>query len=229
MDCVYICGPGYNEELRYSIRSVVANLPHANIWVVGDRPGWYTGNFIPVKLTGVKYNNARNNLSAIVNSTEISDQFYLMNDDFFVLNKIDNFVDWNSGSLYKKVVLYEELVSNSWYTKMLSNTYKRLVRLGFKDPIDYELHVPMKMEKDKLAKVLKYTTELWRSMYGNMFEVGGDEHEDVKYYINGKLLSKSFNYIGKHTDYLSTADDSFEIVHKDVLSKMFPNKSKYER
>ena len=156
MDCVYICGPGENEELRYSIRSVVKNFPHSNIWVVGDKPDWYIGNFIPVKLTGVKYNNARNNLYAITEHPDISESFYLMNDDFFIINKIDNFTTWHGGLLYDKADLYDALVPRSLYTKMLNNTYNKLIRLGITDPLDYELHVPMLMEKSKLAKVLKY-------------------------------------------------------------------------
>ena len=46
MDIVYNCRPGkQNEELRYSIRSVMENLPHDNLWVVGGKPEWYTGNY----------------------------------------------------------------------------------------------------------------------------------------------------------------------------------------
>ena len=48
MDFVYICKEGVNEELKYSIRSVVESFPESNIWVVGGKPDWYTGNYIQV-------------------------------------------------------------------------------------------------------------------------------------------------------------------------------------
>ena len=62
MDLVYICGPGDNEELRYSIRSAVKNLKFDNLWVVGGKPKWYVGNYLEVIQNKSKYTNARNNL-----------------------------------------------------------------------------------------------------------------------------------------------------------------------
>jgi len=48
MDFVYICKDGVNEELKYSIRSVVESFPETNIWVVGGKPDWYTGRDISI-------------------------------------------------------------------------------------------------------------------------------------------------------------------------------------
>jgi hypothetical protein len=84
MDFVYICKPGDNEELRYSIRSVLYSFPDANIWLVGGKPSWYSGNYIYVDQKHHKYANAINNLHAICDSNEISEEFVLMNDDFFI-------------------------------------------------------------------------------------------------------------------------------------------------
>ena len=38
MNFIYICRVGENEELRYSIRSVLNSFPEANIWVIGGKP-----------------------------------------------------------------------------------------------------------------------------------------------------------------------------------------------
>ena len=81
MDFVYICRSGDNEELRYSIRSVIRSFPKANIWVVGGKPVWYKGNYIIVEQNQDKYTNALNNIIAICNSKEISVSFIFMNDD----------------------------------------------------------------------------------------------------------------------------------------------------
>jgi hypothetical protein len=72
MDFVYICKDGINEELRYSIRSVVESFPDSNIWVVGGKPDWYVGNYIKVDQKLTKYKNALYNLKAITESEEIS-------------------------------------------------------------------------------------------------------------------------------------------------------------
>ncbi len=87
-DFVYICKDGANEELKYSIRSVVESFPEANIWLVGGKPEWYTGNYIEVEQKDSKYKNAVKNLQIICLSQEISESFILMNDDFYIIKKI---------------------------------------------------------------------------------------------------------------------------------------------
>jgi hypothetical protein len=87
MDFVYICKDGINEELKYSIRSVVESFPEATIWVVGGKPDWYTGNYIKVEQKESKYKNAVKNLETICFSEEISQSFVLMNDDFYIIKK----------------------------------------------------------------------------------------------------------------------------------------------
>jgi len=89
MDYVYVCRPGDNEELRYSIRSTVKNLPEGRIWVVGGKPDWYTGDYIYVQQTGIGHPNVWKQLDVICATEDISDDFVLMNDDFFTVKKLD--------------------------------------------------------------------------------------------------------------------------------------------
>lgn len=47
-DLVWIVKPGDgNEELRWSLRSAVAHVPHERVWIVGSRPGWCTAPHVP--------------------------------------------------------------------------------------------------------------------------------------------------------------------------------------
>jgi hypothetical protein len=126
MDFVYICKDGNNEELRYSIRSVVESFPNSKIWVVGGKPNWYTGNYIEVTQNLSKYRNAIENLKALCNSEEISDRFVLMNDDFYIVKNIDSIKDYHGGPLLDKINLYQKLNSNSNYTRKLAATYKKI-------------------------------------------------------------------------------------------------------
>jgi hypothetical protein len=230
MDFVYICKDGDNEELRYSIRSVNASFPEANIWVVGGRPGWYVGNYIKVDQTLTKYKNAFYNLKSITESSDISESFILMNDDFYIVRKIDSINTYHGGSLLEKINLYQKINSNSGYTRKLSATYKKVVSLGIEDALDYELHVPMIMEKEKLKEVLKYQDQfLWRSIYGNLFNVGGEQIEDVKVYTKGPLVLKSYNLKKEDHIYLSSADTSFDLILNSILKKQFTTKTKYEK
>jgi len=230
MDFVYICKEGINEELKYSIRSVVESFPESNIWVVGGKPDWYVGNYIKVEQRESKYKNAVENLKIISASDQISESFVLMNDDFYIIKKIEKIENFHGGYLLNKINLYQKLNGNSQYTRKLSGTYKKLKALGFENPLDYELHVPMIMEKEKLKTVLELLDQfLWRSIYGNKFEVGGTEMQDVKVYTSGPLVLKSYNLnIDSHT-YLSSADSSFNNIFNKILKDKFNQKTKFEK
>lgn len=227
MDLVYICRSGDNEELRYSIRSAVANYPHSKIWVVGAKPSWYTGNFIPVKQTTSKYSNVRRSLEEIQTNGLISEEFILMNDDFFIIKPVKKVKHFHGGLLLDKVHQYQDLNMGSSYTRMLEQTYSRLTRMGVEAPLDYDIHVPMIMSRKGLREALKGQT-LWRSTYGNLFSVGGTEMSDVKVYGSGPLKLKSYDINNLKYDYLSTNDDSFEMIKEALLKDLFPHATMYE-
>ena len=228
MDLVYICRDGENEELRYSIRSAVKNLPHDKIWVVGGKPDWYTGNYIKVDQGRAKYTNARNSLKAICDSEEISESFILMNDDFYIINKVESVPYMYAGTLDDKIKQREDIFNGNTYTTLLRNTLGYLSRKKINVALDYELHVPMVMEKRKLSKVLKLSG-LWRSVYGNVFNVGGVKIRDVKVYDKkDKFYINSYDINNLELDYLSSNDDSFETVKTLILEERFPFKTTYE-
>jgi hypothetical protein len=225
MDIVYICREGDNEELRYSIRSAVKNLPHDNLWVVGGKPDWYTGKHIPVEQNRSYYVNARNNLRAICASRDISESFVLMNDDFFIMNPTQGIPYFHCGYLKDRI---ERRLTNdraNMYTYYLNQTYSDLFQKRIYKPVSYELHVPFVFEKEKLFDVLGYKG-LWRSLYGNIYNVGGEQMEDVK-------LFKSENPYANHSfdmetaTFVSTEDEAFPL-YKEWFQKKFPEPSLFE-
>ena len=229
MDIVYICRNGENEELRYSIRSVVANLPHSNIWLVGGKPDWYTGNFIPYQNKAAsKFENIRLAHYPIIDCAEISDNFILMNDDFFILQPMESLEVVHGGLLEDKVAEYASLSPASAYTRLLRNTHTELLRKGIRQPIDYDIHVPMPMDKKGLATVLK-SRNLPRSLYGNTVNLGGTKIKDVKTYSPREALySRNHNFKDSDLPFVSSQDSSFEILKRDLLEEMFPDPSIYE-
>lgn len=229
MEFVYICRAGENEELRYSIRSINHYYPEAKIWVVGDPPSWYDGDCIRVKQTKTKYLSAFNNLAATVSSKEISKKFIIMNDDFYIMKKPESIEYLHEGLLIEKYNDYFDYYQASSYTKKIFDTNSRLKRLGYDKALSYELHVPFPVEKWKLARVLKYENLLWRSMYGNIFEVGGKQSSDVKFYETLKMGFKNYNYKKPTSPFLSTIDSSFQEIRDNVLAKKYNKKTKYEK
>jgi len=231
VDVVWVCRTGPNEELRYSIRSVAKNMPHENIVVVGGKPDWYMGRFIPVDSGSStnKYENTKNNIRQIVASPDISNDFVLMNDDFYVLKPIDQLQYYHNGLLSNKIAEFTAYTSWSTYTNVLTRTMSVLNNLGIQDPLDYTLHVPMMFNKQKLAEVLPHPIASIRTLYGNIYKVGGRKMSDVKVHPkNHQYAPKSFDYLNEDSVFLSTADRTFERVKKNLLGPMFDEPSKYE-
>lgn len=230
MNFVYICRGGENEELRYSIRSVINSFPDSDIWVVGGIPRWYSGNSISIEQNAGKWANAVNNLNAVIESNNIPEEFILMNDDFFIINKIDSIKHYNEGLILDKIEKYNELKMDPNYVKKLGYTYARLQRMGIENPISYETHTPMTMLKERLNEVMQYCpTSLWRSLYGNIHQVGGEQIKDVKVYYRDRFATISHDYTASDLPLLSTDDESFVTVRDLLLKKKFTKKSKYEK
>lgn len=224
MDCVYICRPGDNEELRYSIRSVVQNLPHKDIWVIGYKPKWYVGNFIPVENTTTKFENIRIALKTAAEDQRISNDFILMNDDFFVINPVKTVVPLHGGLLIDKINRYRDILGPNRYVTILENTYKFLIKSKIENPLDYDIHTPMPMNKNNVLKIIN-RKHFPRSLYGNIFNIGGELIKDVKVYPKDNLM---WQEIDINSSYLSAQDDSFDIIYNEKLKQMFNKPSKYE-
>ena len=228
MDYVYICRPGENEELRYSIRSVLTNTNCDKIWVIGSKPDWYIGNFVEVKDEGRKFDNIKTCTAVIPEIGAISKDFVLMNDDHFILKPIGEMKVYHGGLFEKKIEEYKDLDYRSQFTKLLIKTYKELIKMKIKDPLDYELHLPMPLNKDKLRETVKLPY-MARSMYGNVLDLGGIEIRDVKHYSKGALMSRSFDISNTGSAFISTEDNSFNNVLELILIDKFKDKTDYER
>jgi hypothetical protein len=227
MQFVYLCRKGPNEELRYSIRSVVKNFPNASVLVVGEAPSWYDGDLLFVKQNSAKYANVSKSLNEIARSPLVKDEFILMNDDFYFLKK--KYGHYHEGSLNKKYEIYMDIKGVSSYNKKILDTLNKLKKMGYKDPLSYELHIPFPVEKSKLLKIVKYGNLLWRSLYGNIFEIGGSRVSDVKVYGSETMSFKSYNYMSGSSCFLSTNDFSFKEVLDNLLSGYLQEKTIYEK
>lgn len=223
MDYVYICRQGNNEELRYSLRSLEKNMPYGNVWLIGYRPEWYRGNFIKLEDVSSKFENIKNCIKKITDIKEISEDFVLMNDDFFACNKINTIQVFHGGLLEDKIKRYKELRMSSKYIRLLEITMKDLLKYGIKNPLDYDIHTPMPINKNKLKETfpLAYFP---RSGYGNIADIGGSMINDVKIYSDktkGNINTK------KLPDFISTEDQSFVKI-KPMLESLFSIPSKFE-
>lgn len=228
MDIVYICRKGENEELRYSLRSVVKNLPESRVWVVGYKPSWYRGDFVSVADRSDKFTNIRNALKAVCNTPQISNDFIFMHDDIYIIEPIEELRPLFSGTLDQKLAGQAKSPRHSTYYRKVADVNRYLKEQGFAQPLNYEVHVPMPMNKEKLITIID-RRYLERSVYGNMFISEPEEIErDVKNYDNlNKKFPTSYDYETGNLPFLSSHDVSF-VAMKPFLDAQFPEPSKYE-
>lgn len=226
MDYVYICRSGDNEELRYSIRSLVKNCSHDSIWIIGGIPDWYRGNYVRVEDIGNKFENIQNCYKVISQIGAISDKFVLMNDDFFITKPIGEMPIFHGGRLIDKIDRYTVNKGHNKYTRILLQAYKRLLKQGIKEPLDYDIHLPLVVEKAAIDYFIDQSLAP-RSMYGNLYNIGGQEIKDVKFYSTYNMLDHSVS-ISNDMPFISTEDKSFDKVF-DMLHGLFPEKTKYEK
>ena len=223
MDVVYICRQGPNEELRYSLRSLV-NIEHDRVWVFGGAPAWFTGKHIPVPQSGVKQANAKMNLLAACLHPRVSDPFLLMNDDFYIIAPTEPAL-YDRGPAARVIAEYERMYPRGSYAEYLKLTDDLLRADGHTERLSYELHVPMPVGKalmrDVVMRILAdgRVALNHRSMYGALVGMPSTTMRDPKVYGPGDLPPEGA--------YLSSSDATFPLV-LPLLEELFPDPSPYE-
>jgi len=177
-------------ELETCIALIKKNFPHRNIYVVEE--------YQKTLHSSVSHINQILKLKWAIENLDLTDEFYLFNDDFFVLEQVKGTPYFHRGTLDEHIASRHPRGS---YTRALITT--RDVLGG---GMSYELHVPFMLDKRKLSLLIqslspnihKGKCPLIRSCYGNAYEVGGEYMDDIK---NPENLESA--------TYLSTTEASF--------------------
>lgn len=186
-DIVYILGTGslwQNNELRYSLRSL-ENIEHGKVFIVGWKPAWLTTAAIHIHALDAYHDKLSNSIAKqIIAATDwrITDEFILMNDDFFIL-KPQEIKNYYLGPMAEHIDNHE--TRGGYYYNALRRTRDVLRIAGIEQPLDYEAHTPIIYKKDlflKLAEKIDCQLDgyLFRSLYGNLYNIGGEKIEDFK-------------------------------------------------
>jgi len=216
VDVVYVCRPGPNEELRYSLRSL-ANLDHDEVWVFGGCPDWVKAQTVEVRRDRGSYASSYRNLVAALEHPGVSERFVLMMDDVFVM--------WPQEltTLHRGAIASHR--HGSEHRALLRRMGRWLEQQG-KGSLDYDLHAPFVLDKPMLREVVdmeapeKLRHAAVRSLYGNWHEIGGWPVEDFK-------VRPPFEI--PHRPFISTNDMSFERKPIGVYVRdQFPEPSIYE-
>lgn len=185
-------------ELEYCLKGI-ENVPHSKVHVIKTAPDKSYLSY------AVVHDQEKKILYAVQELVE-TDDFYLFNDDFFVMKKVKNIPVYHRGLLIDHIKQRKQYDS---YTQSLKETYEYLKRLGIENPLSYELHIPLKMNTQKrldlhfkcIDEFRKGKKLQMRTVYGNVYNIGGTLKKDVKIQDMDTILKEPF---------ISTTNKSFE-------------------
>jgi len=234
MDVVYrYRRNGSGDELRYSLRSLI-NIPHDNVWVVGEDQPWLTRvrHLRRHQQSSNKWENSRGNLLAACRNDEISDDFILMDDDFFIMTPLQSIPTLHRGYIEDVIDSYARRHVTSNYSRGFPYTLELMKKMRIGAPYYcYELHVPIVINKAKLLESMDVLKGVKlecnfhiRTWYGNFAKIGGTQSRDFKFGNLSKLPNEP--------TFLSTSNTSFRSpnsVVRKYITRQFQEPSCYEK
>lgn len=219
MDIVFPYIESHFHELKYALRGICLYQPHFRVFLVGDKPDWYTGDHLRSEFVfgRPEFDVTKKILTAI--SKGITDDFILWQDDIYKLN--DNPVKPVYCDTLKHAV---EVRYPARFFNIMNNTLEK-----FPDGYYYGGHTPMVMNGKLFKEAVERTWTkdmIPKTMYGNYANIGGELIEDCK--IRGTVCYDfAMNWI-KDRDYFSTSHYGVNRDMMIVFNELFPEKCKYE-
>ena len=224
-DVVFILRNDYDgEELKYALRSVVLNFPYRKIVFVGGCPKDIKPDiYIPdIQKGTTKWARANHSLKLALDRDDLTEDIWLFNDDFFIMDRVTEDVNFFNGTLEKRIIdLKRRNPSGSNYIRYMDVMRNQLVSLS-KDTLSFALHVPFLINRIKAQELFEKfpNLKMFRSFYGNYYKIDCQFMEDVKVYDLQTIPD---------TPYISTTDAAFkEGKVGKFLRKYFANPSRYE-
>lgn len=217
--CYVVKDTPENEELRYSLRSL-QNLPNVrNVWIFGGKPDFLVEKYHKRSFDqdGTKWENSAKIFWEIINDEDITEDFYLMMDDVFIMQPIQEFVNYSKTSMetHRHSVYYDEKRNVCTWLKAHHKPFR-----------DFDLHRPFLYNRTKVKELYpRYPKQrCFRSLYGNWYGIPTETHRDCKVFSVGRYVSPSDDVC------ISTTDKSFRKGQVGVMvRKCFPTPSIYEK
>lgn len=226
-DVVYILKdrPG-TEELRYSLRSIEANMDHGKVWFYCGCPeGFKPDVHVPhVQKGATKWERVRSSLVEICKNEKISKQFWLFNDDFYIMQPMQKAENFHRGLLADHIrdIERRHCGGSTGYTRNLRICEDQLRQAGM-TTLDYAIHLPMLVDRAKALEALEMFPRcpMFRSLYGNYAQIGGTFHKDVKTTDQDKVIPED-------ADFFSTSNKAFRGSVADQMAQRFPDPCRFE-
>lgn len=222
----------HNEELRYSLRSLAENWKYRDVWFYGGCPvDLNPDHYVKcVQNAPRKWENVRNMMVEVCKNDDITEDFWLFNDDFFILKPVDEDMEAKYDGTLKSKIEQMQSLHHGETTEWSENLEKlrKLLESNGKSTNCYAIHVPMLINRKKMLEVLEMFPDepMQRALYGNWWSVGGVQMDDPKYsYPSDKVTDAILN-----SEMISTSDESFlaGFIGRWLRDK-FTERSEWER
>jgi hypothetical protein len=188
MDVLYPLGTGSlyrNYELRLSLRSL-RHIDHDRVFIIGSHELKWLQRLTFIKYPDVKKFKQLSVINKILfmcrPESELSEDFILMNDDFYFLQKqaVKSFCGFQS--LPELRIKYPD----SSYGRAIETTIMLLISRKLPD-VNYEIHYPIILNKTKFRDLfssinLQSGPVVYRSIYGNTYSLSAEPTIDFKIY-----------------------------------------------
>lgn len=216
------------EEITYSLRSVCKNFPFRKIWFFGGKPeGIEPDEYVFVEQKGVEvWRKVTNTLETVCETRGVSEDFWLFNDDFFIMQPLEDMPPVYNGTLAERAmeIRSRRKGAQSLYSLRLMRAQAHLYEAGY-TTLNYAVHMPTLINKKKALETIRAFPKcaMFRSLYGNMWQIGGVSHKDVKIFSVDVPPDEDCIL-------LSTSDTSFrEGLVGEFIRSRFPEPCRYEK
>ena len=132
-----------------------------------------------------KWEKVRRMIIEVCRNDEITEDFWLFNDDFFVLkpHDEDNYLPTYNGELIPycdRIDARHNGVPDN-FTGRRRRAAGRMKAMGM-TTLNYEVHKPMLINRKKALEMMEQfpDTPAFRSLYGNYWKIGGVNKHDMK-------------------------------------------------
>jgi len=211
------------DELQYALRSLDM-IPHGRVFMVGGRPPWVQNVYhVPYKVTE-KWTALTNVWRDVIPTLNLTGEFIYTEDDYFILDPVDDIPNYHSPKTLRERCQSDSKGNGGW-GKSMKNTLALLEANGYDDPLSFDVHIPMVVERDRIPTW--DLTEPWlryRSLIGNTAtRPAVPIRRDVK--VGTLKAAKDVRPLG----FLSSSDRTFHESAKLILRDIFPERCRYEK
>lgn len=236
MDAVYIIGdlsPWSDNETKYSLRSLEKHVSGIDdVYIVGHKPVFINDSVIHIPAKDLTFNRAKNIATKILLACadeNLSENFLLMNDDYFFLQDADvkSYPYHYNGSL-RDVKAHSNFIHHVKATiRALEGNNKPILNYDCHYPIVVNKHLfPMAHNQYSWNKEHGYTV---KSMYCNTIGIPfckTKRAEDSKLRFTGDVI-KASQFI-RNKSLFSTCEAFQGDECENFMNGLYPERSRYE-